>query len=79
MRPLPSEKYLCPVHGKPLKKKRVLYGLITGEGSRNLPKDVIIGGCIEREDRKFGYECSLDGKVYFIDEKGQLVPQYEEN
>ena len=73
----PSEKYLCPVHGKPLAKREVLYGLI--KDFTKVPKNVILGGCVVHDDRKYGFVCPVDDKAYFVDEKGNLIPQYEKD
>lgn len=71
-----KDELLCPKHRKPLIKKRVVYGMPATPDS--IPENCIIGGCLYREDRPFGYECPEDGKVYFLDD-GKLVPQYEDH
>lgn len=77
MSQMPSKEHLCPVHNKALIKKRVMYGMPSSPNA--IPKNMILGGCLYREDRPYGYECPEDGKVYFLAEAGNLLPQYEDD
>ena len=59
----------CPKHDVVLKRKRVLYGFPAAGNHDN----VIIGGCcIEPDSKSHGYECPVDKKVYYLDERGNL-------
>ena len=71
-----NKTLVCPKHGAPLKKKRVLYGYVTPDRDYD---DVILGGCCVDPARKYGYECPVNGAAYYLDSDGKLYTESEED
>lgn len=68
--------YRCSKHNVPLVKKEVLYGYpAPGEDYSN----VILGGCCVSDDSpKFGFECPVDARVFFLGKSGELIPDEDQ-
>lgn len=67
---------MCPSHNVRLKKKRVMYGLPIPTMDYS---DVILGGCDVDDSKPYGYECPVDGEVFYLDDDGKLYKENEDN
>jgi hypothetical protein len=73
-----EENFRCPEHNVVLKKKPIMYGLPDPNEDYS---GVILGGCcIPFNAKKYGYECPVDGEVYYLeDDEPYFTEDDEEN
>lgn len=69
-----TETIVCPKHGVPLVRKKVLYGLPDPEC--DLSGYILAGCCIPPNPERYMYECPIEREIYYLDSMGAPI-KYE--